>query len=146
KKTPLVGANITLPDARLGAVTDTTGRYAIFNVPAGTYVVKVNLIGYSPTTVTGVAVPADRTTALDVTLLESAVQLQEVVVSARRPVVELGLTSNIATITRDEIAKLPVQDLDDIVNLQAGVVDGHFRGGRKGEVQYQVHGSTVNNP
>jgi outer membrane receptor protein involved in Fe transport len=26
------------------------------------------------------------------------------------------------------------------------VVDGHFRGGRKGEVQYQVDGVTVNNP
>src|SRR5690606_4773447 len=40
----------------------------------------------------------------------------------------------------------PVQRLDDIVNLQAGVVDGHFRGGREGEVQYQVDGVSVNNP
>src|SRR4030095_10235599 len=32
------------------------------------------------------------------------------------------------------------------VNLQAGVVEGHFRGGRIGEVQYQVDGVTVNNP
>src|SRR4029078_1442538 len=32
------------------------------------------------------------------------------------------------------------------VNLQAGVVDGHFRGGRKEEVQYQVDGVSVNNP
>src|SRR2546422_742572 len=146
KKQPLPGANIVLPDARLGAATDTAGGYVILNVPAGTHVVKVSLIGYAPITITGVSVPADRTTALDVTLLESAVQLREMVVSARRPVVELGLTSNVATITRDEIAKLPVQSLDDIVNLQAGVVDGHFRGGRKGEVQYQVDGITVNNP
>src|SRR5690606_5818341 len=29
---------------------------------------------------------------------------------------------------------------------QAGVVDGHFRGGRAGEVQYQVDGVSVNNP
>ena len=32
-----------------------------------------------------------------------------------------------------------------MVNLQAGVVDGHFRGGRSGEVQYQVDGVSVNN-
>ena len=38
-----------------------------------------------------------------------------------------------------------MQDLDDVVNLQAGVVDGHFRGGRTGEVQYQVDGVSVNN-
>ncbi len=146
KKQALAGASVALPDVRLGAVTDADGRYVIYNVPAGTYVVKVSLIGYAATTLTNVAVPADRTTTLDVTLQESAVQMQEVVVSAQRPVVELGLTSNVATITRQEIAKLPVQELQDIVNLQAGVVDGHFRGGRKGEVQYQVDGVTVNNP
>ena len=47
--------------------------------------------------------------------------------------------------TREEIEKLPVQELQDVVNLQAGVVDGHFRGGRIGEVQYQVDGVSVNN-
>src|SRR5437867_9814287 len=146
KKQPLPGANIILVGVPLGAASDADGRYSILNVPAGTYTVKVNLIGYASTSVQNVAIPADRTTSLDVTLAESAVQLKEVVVSARRPVVELGLTSNIATITRQEISKLPVQELDQIVDLQAGVVSGHFRGGRKGEVQYQVDGISVNNP
>ncbi|MGH3861870.1 TonB-dependent receptor [Actinokineospora sp.] len=146
KKQPLAGANVALPEARLGTVTDNDGRYTIFNVPAGTYTLRVGLIGHATTVLTGVSIPADRTTAMDATLQESAVQLQEVVVSARRPVVELGLTSNVATVTRAEIATLPVQQLDDIVNLQAGVVDGHIRGGRRGEVQYQVDGLTVNNP
>jgi outer membrane receptor protein involved in Fe transport len=146
KRQPLAGANVALPEARTGAVSDAAGRFVVFNVPAGTYTVKVNLLGYTPTTLTGVSIPADRTTTLDVVLQEQAVQLQEVVVSAQRPVVELGLTSNVATVTRSEIEVLPVQDLQDIVNLQAGVVDGHFRGGREGEVQYQVDGLTVNNP
>src|SRR5881396_2620469 len=146
KKQPLPGANIILVGVPLGAASDADGRYSILNVPAGTYTVKVNLIGYAATTVQNLAIPADRTTTLDVTLTESAVQLKEVVVSARRPVVELGLTSNIATVTRQEISKLPVQELDQIVDLQAGVVSGHFRGGRKGEVQYQVDGISVNNP
>ena len=136
KKQPLAGVNVSLPEARLGAVSDAEGRFVIYNVPAGTYTLKAGLIGYATTSVTGVAIPADRTTTADVTLQESARPMQEIVVSARRPVVELGLTSNIATLTRDEISKLPVQELQDVVNLQAGVVDGHFRGGRKGEVQY----------
>jgi outer membrane receptor protein involved in Fe transport len=146
KKQPLAGANVALADVRLGTVTDAEGRFVIYNVPAGTHTMKVGLIGYAATTLTGVEVPADRTATYDVTLQESAVQLQEVVVSAQRPVVELGLTSNVATITRAQIAKLPVQELQDVVNLQAGVVDGHIRGGRKGEVQYQIDGVTVNNP
>jgi outer membrane receptor protein involved in Fe transport len=150
KKQPLAGANVILVGVRLGAATDLEGRYAILNVPAGTYSVKASLIGYAPTTVQNLAIPADRTTTQDVTLTESAVELKEVVVSAKRPVIELGLTSNVATVTRDQIATMPVQELNDIVQLQAGVVqsDGkdHFRGGREGEVQYQVDGISVNNP
>src|SRR5262245_40134207 len=146
KKQPLAGANVALPDARLGAITEADGSYVIYNVPAGTHSLRVGLIGYATTTLTDVAIPADRTTTLDVTLQETAVQLQEVVVQAQRPVVELGLTSNVSTVTRKEITTLPVQQLEDIVNLQAGVVDGHIRGGRKDEVQYQVDGLSVNNP
>ena len=50
-----------------------------------------------------------------------------------------------ATVSRAQIGQMAVQELQDIVNLQAGVVDGHFRGGRIGEVQYQVDGVSVNN-
>src|SRR6266545_3844438 len=146
KKQPLGGANVILVGVPLGAATDMGGGYTILNVPAGTYTVKVSLIGYAPTAVQGLAIPADRTTRLDVTLTESAVEMKEIVVRAKRPIVELGLTSNVATITREQISKLPVQELQQIVDLQAGVVDGHFRGGRKGEVQYQVDGISVNNP
>ena len=150
KKQPLPGANVILVGVPLGAASGTDGRYVILNIPAGTYSVKVSLIGYNPTTVQGLAIPADRTTTLDITLAESAIELKEVVVTAKRPVVELGLTSNVATITRQQIQTLPVQELQDIVELQAGVVESngetHFRGGRKGEVQYQVDGISVNNP
>ncbi len=149
KKVPLVGVNIAIPTARLGAMTDAGGRYAIFNVPAGTYDVKVAMLGYRATTITGVVVSADNTTVLDATLLEAPIAMDEVVVSARRAVVDLKLTSNLATVSREEISALPVQELQDIVNLQAGVVsqggDLHFRGGRGGEVQYQVDGVSVNN-
>jgi outer membrane receptor protein involved in Fe transport len=143
---PLPGANVAVSLARTGAVSEVDGRYVIINLPAGTYEVRVTLIGYRSTTVQEVLVSADQTTTLDVTLAETPLQLEEVVITAERPVVDLGLTSNVSTVSRKQIEQLPVQELQDIVNLQAGVVDGHFRGGRIGEVQYQVDGVTVNNP
>src|SRR5262249_18715075 len=150
KKQPLAGANVILVGVPLGAATDLEGRYTILNIPAGTYSVKVSLIGYNPTTIQNLSIPADRTTTQDITLAVSAIERTEVVVAAKRPIVELGLTSNVATITRQQIATLPVQELSDIIQLQAGVVesngDVHFRGGRAGEVQYQVDGISVNNP
>jgi outer membrane receptor protein involved in Fe transport len=132
--------------ARTGAVTDTDGRYVVLNVPAGTYDVRINLIGYKTTTVQGLTVSADQTTSLDVRLEASPLELEEVVIIAERPVVDVNTTSNVASVTRREIESLPVQELSEIVNLQAGVIEGHFRGGRLGEVQYQVDGVTVNNP
>lgn len=142
---PLIGANIILLGARLGAASDANGMYTILNVPPGTYELKANLIGHRPVTVTAVAISSDRTTKVDVTLEDEAVGLAEVVVTAKRPVVESDLTSTKFVVRAEDIAKLPVQDLQDVVNLQAGVVDGHIRGGRSGEVQYQVNGLSTNN-
>src|SRR5215471_848441 len=145
-KQPLIGVNIAIPAARLGALSNEDGSYSVLNIPAGTYDVRITLLGYQPVVNTGVVVSADNTTTLDVTLKVAPVQMQEVVVKAERPVVDVNQTSQVANISRKQIEKLPVQELQDLVNLQAGVVDGHFRGGRAGEVQYQVDGVTVNNP
>jgi outer membrane receptor protein involved in Fe transport len=145
KGQPLPRATVIILGQRLGAEADAQGRYAILNVPAGTYDVKVQLIGYKPLTVQRVEISADKTTSLDAQLEESALTAQEVVIVAKKPVVDVKLTSSVASVNRKEIAALPVQELQDVVNLQAGVVDGHIRGGRLGEVQYQVGGVSVNN-
>jgi outer membrane receptor protein involved in Fe transport len=145
-KQPIVGANVAVPAARTGAISDADGTYFILNLPAGQYDVRASMLGYQSVLVQGVVVSADNTTTLDVTLKEAPVQVEEVVVSAERLVVDVNQTSQIAAISRKELNALPVQELQEVVNLQAGVVDGHFRGGRIGEVQYQVDGVTVNNP
>jgi outer membrane receptor protein involved in Fe transport len=142
---PLIGANVILTGTSLGASTDVDGNYYIINIPPGTYVVEIRMVGYRTTTVKQLQVTADRTTKLDGTLDENAVTAQEVVIVAQKPVVDVNLTSTVATVSSKDIEALPVQELTDIVNLQAGVVDGHFRGGRAGEVQYQVNGVSVNN-
>jgi outer membrane receptor protein involved in Fe transport len=145
QKRPLTGVNVSVPALRTGAITGDDGRYAILNVPPGAWDLRFQLLGHGPVVLTGIQVSADQTARADAVLTESAVQMQEVVVRSTRPVVDVGKTSSLASVTSAEIAKLPVQDLNDIVNLQAGVVDGHFRGGRIGEVQYQVDGVSVNN-
>jgi hypothetical protein len=107
--------------------------------------VKFHRIGYATKVVQGVVVTSDQTTTLDLELKEAALPTEAVVVTAERLPVDLNVTSTQDTLTEEEIADLPVQDLTDVVNIQAGVVDGHFRGGRKDEVQYQVDGVPINN-
>ena len=142
---PVLAATVLVVNTRLGGYTDAEGRYTILNVPAGTYEVKASRLGFNAVTVTDVVVSADNTTRLDFAMGDTNLKTEEVVVVAERPPVDLKTTSSQAKLTAEEIENLPVQDLDDVVNLQAGVVDGHFRGGRTGEVQYQVDGVSVNN-
>ncbi len=142
---PITNATIIIVGAPLGATVDDQGRYVILNIPPGTYSVKVLRVGYNSNVFQNVRISADATTTLDATLEGTAVLVQEIVIRTKRPVVKVNLTSNVSTLDRDDIKALPVQELNDVVNLQAGVVDGHFRGGRADEVQYQVDGVSVNN-
>ncbi len=144
-KQPLPGANIILVGTQLGAVSDMDGYYTILNIPPGRYQVRYAFIGCKTMTVSQILVTTDHTTTQDVQLEQSVIEGETVQVVAQRPIVETNLTSSVATVTSDAIAIMPVQDLQEVVDLQAGVVDGHFRGGRTGEVQYQINGVSVNN-
>lgn len=142
---PLVGANVILTGTNLGGIVDLEGYYSVLNVPAGSYEIQFRFIGYRTHVVKQLQVTSDNTTKLDASMQEDIVTAQEVVITAEKPVVQVNLTSSVATVSDQDIKSLPVQELQDIVSLQAGVVEGHFRGGREGEVQYQVNGVSINN-
>ncbi|MGH7454249.1 MAG: TonB-dependent receptor, partial [bacterium] len=147
KKTgePLPGVNITVTDTRLGAVTDLEGNFIILQVPPGIYSIRASLIGYQELVFEKVRVSVDLTTRFDFQLGEIVLELgQTVTVVAERPLVQKDLTSTSNTVGADVISQLPVENFTDIVNLQAGVVEGHFRGGRSGEVAYLVNGIPMN--
>lgn len=143
---PMIGVNIVLQGTTIGAATDFDGQFVIINIPPGTYSVRISSVGYGSKLVNGIEISSGQTTTLNETLTEETVETKEVVVTAERPMVDTRQTSAVAIMGEEQISVLPVQNLQDIVNLQAGVVDGHFRGGRVGEVQYQVDGVSVNNP
>ncbi|MHB8079793.1 MAG: TonB-dependent receptor [Candidatus Krumholzibacteriia bacterium] len=145
KKQPVEAATVRIVGTKLGAYTQADGGFSVLNIPSGTYEVSFTRMGFGPKRVQGVIISADQTTKLDAVLAEVTVTASEVVVTAERPPVDISVTSTSTTLTTEEIQQLPVQNLEDVVNLQAGVVEGHFRGGRAGEVQYQVDGVSMNN-
>jgi outer membrane receptor protein involved in Fe transport len=146
KKEGVFGVNILLTGTSIGASTDADGYYVIINIPPGVYTVRFSGVGYETRLVERVIISAGQTTTLDMELSEAVIATKEVTVVAQRPLVDTRQTSSVAILERSDINALPVQNLNDVVTLQAGVVDGHFRGGRAGEVQYQVDGVSVNNP
>ncbi len=146
KGEPLIGANILVQGTSTGTTSDLDGYYNILDLRTGTYSVEYRYVGYQSKIVKNIKIIPDQTTEINVTLSEQAIQTQAVTVVAQKQLVEFNQTSSIVSVSKEDMQNLPVQSLNEIVNLQAGVVDGHFRGGRIGEVQYQVDGVTVNNP
>ncbi len=147
---PLVGANVILESTSLGATTDINGNYVILNIPPGSYTVKVSSIGYVSVVTQDVKIVVDQTTNISVSLKQTALEVSEVVVTAKAPLVQKDLTGSKSTINRDEIESLPVASFTELLSMQAGVVGSgsnlHVRGGRSNEVAYLVDGMYVQDP
>ncbi len=145
---PLPFVNITIEGTNLGAATDLDGNYVILNIPPGNYTVKVQYIGYQTILMENVSISIDLTTTRDFELLETTVELQAIVVESESEVVKKDVTSSQSLISADQIQALPVVELNDILQLQAGVTRGadgsfHIRGGRSSEIAYWVNGVSV---
>lgn len=142
---PLPGVNVVIAGTTQGSITDLDGYYFILNVKPGTYAVQASFIGFTTMTVEDVKVLPNKTTTIDFNLGEAVIQGEEVVVVADRPIVQVDRTTTTAVVDGEQLEALPVTNIGDAINLQAGVVDGHFRGGRIGEVAYLVNGVPINN-
>ncbi len=137
---PLIGCNVYLSSTNYGSSADIDGNYIIFNIPPGIYDLNVSMIGYDMYIMKNVEVNADLTTTINASLNESSLQMESVVVNAAPKLINKNLTSTTAIVTSKTISKLPVNEVSEILNLQAGFVDGHLRGGRSNEVAYWVDG------
>jgi len=147
---PLVGANILIEGTSFGAATNLKGEYVILNIPPGRYNVRISFIGYETVLMQNVVIIVDQTTNLSVDLKPQTLQVGEVIVTAKTPLIQKDLTSSISVISRDEIEALPVASFTELLSLQAGVVASgsnlHIRGGRSNEVAYMVDGMLVVDP
>jgi len=137
--------NVMIEGTTQGAATDLDGYYFIINLPPGAYSVKASAIGYNSITVQGVKVASGFTATQDFSLQFTALELgEEVVVIAVKPLIRKDVTATTSVIGEEMISQLPVTEISDLLSLQAGVVssggDLHFRGGRSGQVAYQVDG------
>jgi outer membrane receptor for ferrienterochelin and colicin len=140
---PVIGAAVLVEGTTLGAAADINGEYFILNVPPGIVTLKVNALGYAPQALQNLRVITDQTTTADIALGVEAISTGEVVVTAERKIIEADRTFATSTVGSADIAALPVTNLGQVVEIQAGVVDGHFRGGRSSEVMYLVDGISV---
>lgn len=137
------GATVLVTETQQGTATDSQGRYNIIGISPGTYTIRVSFVGYTTKLVEGVLITSDRTQNLDVTLTEEVVQGGEVVVEAIRPVVDPNQTTSRALVTGEEISRLPVTNLQEVIARTSNAYDGFIRGSRRFEAKTVVEGIDV---
>lgn len=145
---PLPAANIIIESTERGAASNSNGIYTILNIPPGTYIVRAKMMGYKDKIIKNVKVSIDLTTQVNIDMQQTTIQGEEVVKVAERPIVQPDMTSSLSTVATEDIQDLPVQEISQVLTLQAGIVnaDGlHIRGGRRGEVAHWVDGVPVTN-
>jgi outer membrane receptor protein involved in Fe transport len=119
----LTGANIVLQGTKLGASADVNGKYFIVGIPAGNYEVKASFLGFQTKIIKNVEINIDRTTELDIQISKKNIELSnEVVVVAKKPPIALDVSSSKQDINLDNVKNAPVQDFNDMLNMQAGVI------------------------
>lgn len=141
--TPLVGANVMIEGTHLGAAAGMDGHFYIINVPPGSYSIKILMMGYNPYIINNVRVSVNRTFEIKAKLQQTVIEGEEIVVVATAIETRKDQTSSVRNVSSEKIESLPVENIGEVVNLQAGVVRGHFRGGRDTEVTYLIDGIQV---
>lgn len=155
----LSNAQVAIPELSLMTLTDLEGRFFFNKVPAGRHEVRVNLLGYAPKIVADVAVRAGQTSALDVSMDQTAIEVEAITVTAQ---MEAGATASLLdeqknaiavteAIGSQEIAKSPDSDAAEVATRVSGVTvsEGRYvyiRGLGERYSQTSINGSPLPSP
>lgn len=141
---PLPGAAIEVEETTVGAMADKNGFFMIHNLPAGTYDVSANMIGYIRSTIQNVKINVDLVTELTFELSTEILQFDEIVITKQRDLIQKDITSSTYFITEEDINdKLPIDSYREAISLLPGVVGNHIRGGRENDALYLLDGLPI---
>lgn len=147
-KQPLSGVQVFIMGTTLGALTDQDGGFLLSDVPAGAQTVRAERIGYGETE-RQVEVPAGGTATVQLQLSESAIGLDQIVVTAlgvertRREV-----TTSVQSVSGDALVRAPESNLVSTLSGKiAGVhiISSNTPGGSARMVIRGVNSLTGNN-
>jgi len=146
----LLGTNIIVTELQTGTSSDADGNFTILRIYPGEYTLKISYVGYATATIKNVQVFIDRTTFLEIPLTVQGIEMQEVVVTARKPVIVKDKTYSSTSIDADQIRELPSEGLRDVLDLNTSLQrnpNGTYslRGGGSFDINFMIDGVSQDN-
>ena len=156
---PSTGVEVTIRSGALQGsrrqVSDGRGRFTFLAIPAGTYEVELRAVGYVPVLVHDIVVPLGAARTLDPITLQrrQAVQLEQVIISGARPILDLSSASISTTLDSSLFRALPTaRDIRSLLSIvptgnPSFFGDGVNVAGSTGfENAYYINGIHATNP
>ncbi len=117
---PLAGASIMIMETGQGRSTDSNGRFSFSQIPAGTYTLRIRYIGFESQEIT--IQLSDEPSRLTITMVEYAIQLQGLVVTAqKRPQAIQEVPVSITAYSGEFLSQIGIEELDAFSAFVPGV-------------------------
>jgi TonB-dependent starch-binding outer membrane protein SusC len=138
---PLPGVNVVITGTTQGTITDIAGKYSIPGTP-GAKSLTFSFIGMEPQEIS-----IGTSTEINVTMAESAIGLEEVVVIGYGSMKKSDLTGALSSISPEELLKRhPVTMEQGLQGMAAGVQVVRTSGSPEGGTSVRIRGTaTINN-
>ena len=141
---PLPFGNVVLLGTQHGAMSMDDGTFLITKIPPGTYTIRASYMGYSIAEKRSVRLRNGTVLDVDFELEPTVIQSETITVYGQKPLVDVSEANSIKNLAADEISKMPVDTVAEVVVTQPGVVQQddeiYIRGGRSDETLILVDG------
>lgn len=132
-----------------GATSNFDGEYDINPIPPGRYDLKATFVGYQPVHITNVQITGNQITFYDIQMDGGSIDLETVeIIEYKIPLISKDQTTSGASITAEEISKMPNRSADAVAATVGGVFSadgerGNVRGARSDATALYIDGVRV---
>lgn len=139
---PFVNIIVELGGTQAGGTTsDFDGNYTIKPISPGKYDLKATFVGFKPVLIRGLLIKSDQITFQNIEMESTMIEIQTFeVIDYKVPLIDKDKTSVGATVTSEEIAKMPNRSANAIATTVGGVFSAD---GERGSVRGQRSEGTV---
>ncbi|MEW6509880.1 MAG: TonB-dependent receptor [Bacteroidota bacterium] len=122
EKEPLAGVTVLLQGTVRGTSTNIRGEFRLIDVPAGVHTLMFSMVGYQRETRPDVAVEEGKETTLNVTMIQTAIPTEQIVVTASKREQSLQeVPVSISVLDAAELKQRNALTIDDALRYIPGV-------------------------